>query len=58
VWPEVNVQLLSEQQQEQAAPICIHDIVDLDVINHLTDTANDHQERRKFNVIRRTTDKK
>ena len=27
-----------EQQQEQAARICTHDIVDLDVINHLTDS--------------------
>jgi len=26
-----------EQQLEQAAPICTHDIVVLDVTNHLTD---------------------
>jgi hypothetical protein len=34
---EENVLRLLEQQQEQAAPICTHDIVVLDVINHLTD---------------------
>jgi enhancing lycopene biosynthesis protein 2 len=54
---EENVLRLLEQQQEQADPICTHDIVVLNVINHLTDGKRS-KERRKFNVIRRTDKKK
>jgi hypothetical protein len=35
---EANVPLQLELQQEQAAPICIHDIVVLDAISNLTDS--------------------